>query len=132
MSAILASVVSLLLTGATGNHAPLPKRGDVARALIFAMSCQDEDGFTNCDVPVPVKIDFDHLRCSWETSPLESVGPYVTCEFTGRAMWRDHYGGGAARWRPLSENGRFIDLDLRPGPFRWQPSGGVYLGKTEK
>lgn len=126
-----ASIAGLIVVGASSevfDEGRLPTRPEVANALMYAMTCRDEDGFTNCDVPVPVEIRFDRLRCSRRSARVESIGAYVTCRFTGRALWRDHFGAGAARWRPLSDQGRFIDL-VYVGS-RWQAIQEVYLAEV--
>jgi hypothetical protein len=110
----------------------LPSRTAAAAALLYEMSCRDEDGYTLCDPVIPVEIEFTRFDCVSEPVRHESELARATCRIAGRVRYlRGALTGDS--WRPLP--GKHADFWLpRPdGPrdiTRWQAFGPPHLGRV--
>jgi len=101
---------------------PLPSPEAAADALLVAMMCKDEDGFTLCDLRMAVAIEFTRFECIAEPVRFAGESARATCTVAGRVRYA---GGrpGTDVWVPLAATKADFWLPVPRGSYdapRWQ------------
>ena len=122
------SMVGLALMLALAARDPLPPKDEAADALLSAMMCKDEDGFTLCDPSMPVEIEFSRFDCVAEPVLFAGEAARATCRIAGRVRYTAR-GVGQYRWVPLPGDHADFWLPDSPGA-RWQAFSGPHLGRV--